>query len=345
MKKALAICLTDTHAHQNNIDVQESVWKQVVGHAKKLDIKKIIHLGDFVVDRKSQSLQVLDHLSWVKNYVLDNDMSLIGITGNHDKVALESTSAYPNLYDDVGFKIIEEEHELKLSDNICVWLLPYFPESGSYKERVKSISDRLDESKFNIIGSHIGVSGGLSHKNATINKEVPAGIFKKFNLGIFGHYHNKNLVEHEFDCDLWYIGSTHAANYGEDNDKGFTVIYDDGSIEFINSEFTKFETISIDVNDVDGKWMSETKKYISEGNVNVRVIVTGDESELKKIKKQMFSEIGVKKLKLNTDSVAIRNEDDRVVFVSLDKDTVIKEYKKFSVSQEIDSSLGLEYLV
>ena len=76
----------------------------------------------------------------------------------------------------------------------------------------------------------------------------------------------------------------------------------------------------------------------------MRVIVTGDESELKKVKKQKFSDIGVKKLQLSVDSVGLEVAKC-TDFVSLDKEAVIKGYKKFCINQEIDPEFGLEYLV
>ena len=190
---------------------------------------------------------------------------------------------------------------------------------------------------------HQGINGGLSHKNATVNKELPTGMFEAFDTVLVGHYHNRNLVEHDGDNDIWYTGSTYAANYGEDNDKGFTIIYDDGSIEFHQTDFPRYETLSVDITEIDGKWLSTTKKHIASSGANIRVIVTGDESELKKVKKQKFSDIGVKKLQLNVDSVGLEAKVSRS-FVSLDKETVLKEYSKFCVSQEIDPDFGISYL-
>jgi exonuclease SbcD len=344
MRKPIGIGLADTHAHDNNLKLQVSIWKQAVELAKKLDVDKLFHLGDWVVERKAQSLGVLEHLEEMKEYVKYHNLELIGISGNHDKTNQESIFAYPNLYGGSGFHIVEDFHEEIISEDLSVWFLPYFPEMGTYPDKVEMIKKMMNKDKRNILITHIGVNGGLAHESATINKEVSAGLFEGFYSVQIGHFHNRNLVEHDGTAIIWYVGSTHAANYGEDNEKGFTIFYDDGSIEFHNAEFPKFETIKVDVEEVDGKWLSETKKYIKETGINVRVIVTGDESELKKIKKQKFSDIGVKKLKLNAESVAIRGEDNKVVFVSLDKKAVKKLYKKFSVNNEIDPSFGLEYL-
>lgn len=341
MKKSIRLCLTDTHVNNNNLDLQESIWLQAIEVCKSKNINVIHHLGDFVTNRKAQSLAVLEHLMWIKSLLLENNISLIGITGNHDRTNLESVFAYPNIFNDKNFKIVEESYQEVVGD-IEFTFLSYFPETGSYKERFNKI--RVDDTKFTVLHTHIGISGGLSHKNATINKEVPSDMFGDFDLVTSGHYHNRNKVDNDVNTDIWYIGSAYAANYGEDNDKGFTIIYDDGSIEFHQTDFPKYETISVDVTEVDGKWLSSTKKSIAASGSNVRVIVTGDESELKKVKKQKFSDIGVKKLQLSVDTVDVLDVKSSTTFVSLNKETAIKEYKKFCVKQELDPDFGLEYL-
>ena len=343
MKKAIALHLTDTHANNNNLDLQESIWLQATRVCKELKIKHICHGGDWVTSRKAQSLAVLEHMVWIKDLLKKNNIDLIGITGNHDKTNQESVFAYPNLLDEECFSIIEESYCMNISAKVDIYFISYFPELGSFKERFENIRI-MDPKKKSILVCHQGINGGLSHKNATINKELPTGMFDAFDTVLVGHYHNRNLVEHDGDNDIWYTGSTYAANYGEDNDKGFTIIYDDGSIEFHQTDFPRYETISVDVTEIDGKWLSTTKKHIASTGTNVRVIVTGDESELKKVKKQKFSDIGVKKLQLNIDSVGLIDPRGSATYVSLDKETVRREYSKFCVSQEIDSYFGISYL-
>ena len=345
-RKPITLCLTDTHASDNNLNLQESIWAQAVELCKKLKIKRIRHLGDFVHTRKSQSLAVLKHLLWIRSYLKDEGIDFLGITGNHDRTNLESSFSYPTLLGDKGFDIVDI-FKVEIIGNIRISHLSYFPEEGSYKEKLLSLIATLEKDSdkyFDILHTHIGISGGLSHKNATINKEIPIQCFEFFDRVNSGHYHNANELENDFGTSINYIGSSHATNYGEDNNKGFTIIYDDGSIEFINSEFPKFETIDVDVSEISGKWLSNTKKHIASSGNNVRLIVSGDESDLKKLKKQKFSDIGIKKVIRKNDNVSIESVDDTVAFVSLDKKAALKEYRKFCINQEIDPSFGLGYL-
>lgn len=347
-KKALAIHLTDTHATDNNLKLQESIWKQAVELSVSNGRCDIFHGGDWVTARKAQSLEVLEHLVWVRDLLQKKNINLIGISGNHDKTSQESVFAYPNLLNNEMFELVDETHTEHF-DNARATFMSYFPEEGTCKERIKKLISDLEMSHVDgikeIFICHQGFNGGLSHKNATSNKELPIEILEFFDTVLIGHYHNRNNIENDFDTDIWYTGSTHANNYGEDNEKGFTIIYDDGSIEFINAEFPKYETIQVDISDIDGKWMKQTKNHINDSGNNVRLIITGDESELKKVKPAKFSEIGIKQLKKNSDNIAIRDESNKVVFVSLDKETVIKEYKKFAVEIEIeDVEFGVEYL-
>jgi len=343
-RKPIAICITDTHAHSNNIEIQENIWNQLFVLAKERGIKRVFHLGDMVHARKAQPLNVLKHLNWIKENIKDRSLDFTGICGNHDKVSLESLFAYPTLYDSDGFNVVEETQELQINDGLSIWFMSYFPETTTAPKILSEMSLRVKKSKKNILCAHQGISGGLSHENATINKELPAESFKAFDLSLLGHYHNANVVEHNGSHEIRYIGSSHATNYGEDNNKGFTIIYDDGSIESINSEFPKFETIDIEVSEISGKWLSNTKKHIASSGNNVRLIVSGDESDLKKLKKQKFSDIGIKKVIRKNDNVSIESVDDKVAFVSLDKKDALKEYRKFCINQEIDPSFGLGYL-
>ena len=343
-KRAVALMITDTHATSNNIWLQESIWNQFFEKAEELGVSTLLHGGDMVHARKSQPLEVLKHLSWIKESVIDNGFELIGLSGNHDLVNQEDVFSYPTLLDDDDFQIIDQSYQYKVNDNLSIWFLAYFPEKGSYKDRIEKIKMNMDMGKKNILVSHISVNGGLAHKNATTNKEVPADLFDDFDKVLLGHFHNRNRVDYD-NVDIHYVGSAFANNYGEDNEKGFTIIYDDGSIEFVNAKFPKYETIQADISEIDGKWMKQTKNHIQDSGNNVRLIVTGDESELKKLKPAKFSEIGIKQLKKNSDNIAIRDESNKVVFVSLDKETVIKEYKKFAVEIEIeDVEFGVEYL-
>ena len=84
------------------------VVKKLIDRVNKLDVKKILHGGDFVTARKAQSLEVLEHLVWVKNTVINSGLSLIGIAGNHDKTDQESVFSYPKLLNDERFKIVDD---------------------------------------------------------------------------------------------------------------------------------------------------------------------------------------------------------------------------------------------
>ena len=347
-KKAIAIHLTDTHATDSNLKIQESIWKQAVALSVANGRCNIFHGGDWVTARKAQSLEVLEHLVWIKDLCGEERIKLTGVSGNHCKTNQESVFAYPNLLNDDSFHIVDETHT-EVFGKVRVSFMSYFPEDGSCRDKIERLVDKLKTTKKKgvkeIFVCHQGFNGGLSHKNATSNKELPIEILEFFDVVLIGHYHNRNKIENDFSTDVWYTGSTHANNYGEDNEKGFTIIYDDGSIEFVNAEFPKYETIKVELSDIDGKWMKQTKNHIKDSGNNVRLIITGDESELKKVKTAKFSDIGVKKLKKNSDSVTMRDENNKIVFVSLDKETVIKEYKKFAAEIEIsDVEFGIEYL-
>lgn len=341
-KYAEWLALTDTHATDGNLVDQEDTWRQAVEECKKRNIKKIAHLGDWVTERKSQSLAVMKHIKWIRDLLKKNNISLIGLSGNHDKTDQEDIFSYATINEAENFKIIDNYYT-EIGKIVNISYISYFPELGSFQSKLQDLKDSLDETKVNILLFHEGVNGGLSHKNATSNKEVAAGIFEGFDVALSGHYHNRNKVEYD-KVDIQYIGSPRPTNFGEDNNKGFTIIYSDGSYEFTIAKFSKYETVEVDFSDIDGKFMSTLKKKIASENPNIRLEISGDKSDLLTVKKKKFAEIGVEKLILENNEVSIKGESKKVEFVNLDKDTIISEYEEFCKKIEISPDLGLSYM-
>ena len=339
-KQPIGVVLTDTHLTKNNTADVEEIWLQGIDLAEELKINKIYHGGDIVTAREAQPLNVLLSIQKSLRDLAEAGMQVDAILGNHDLVNQEAFEGYPSIFNCSHFKVHGESYSYD-HGTVVVHMLSYFPEKGSYKDRLETLKTNIVPGKKNILITHIGVNGGLSHANATINKEVPAGIFDGFDKVLIGHYHNQCQIE---GYEIYYIGSTHQQNFGEDVNKGFTVIYDDGSHEFVKSDMPEYHTYHKNVEEADSKFLKELKNLKESTQNHIRVVLTGDESKLKSVDKKAFAEAGVNRLQLKDESVAIRKDDQESTFVNYDKEQLIKEYELFSVDQEIDSELGLDYL-
>lgn len=340
MTKPLCLVLTDSHEDKDNIDNIENLWDKAIDICLTHNIKIIYHAGDIFTERAAQPLEVLISMYRIINKLIKHGIILNAIPGNHDKTNLESEWSYLSIFDCDNFRVWSDYYVEDLTKDIRVFMLPYFPELGSYPNRLEALKTKVG-SGINILITHIGVNGGLAHENATTNKEVSAKIFDAFDKVMIGHYHNRHKVKgHE----IYYIGSTHQQNFGEDENKGFTLLYEDGSHQHIPSDMTIFKTIEVDADSIDKEFLEGIKREKNSTNSKIRLVVHGDESAIKSIDKKSIAACGVDKLKLNSESLSIRQEEKEVTFVNFDKAELIKEYKVFSTDQEIDSKVGLEYL-
>ncbi len=68
-----------------------------------------------------------------------------------------------------------------------------------------------------------------------------------------------------------YVGSTDPRNFGEDNEKGVTIIYNDGSHEFVNLQFKPFVTVDLIGEDLTSELLSKVQAKAAEAHVRLRV--------------------------------------------------------------------------
>lgn len=345
-KKPIALVMTDSHKHRENIRQVEDIEEQAIALCKAHGIDRLFHGGDMVTARQAQPLSVLSSILRFRDRLLSEGIRIDIIEGNHDKTDLEDTEGYISIFSTDTFRVhgTASSHHFPGTD-VVLHMLPYFPETGTYVERLTALTDSLDLSRYNILLTHVGINGGLAHESASTNKEVPAECFAGFDKVLVGHYHNRCRVEAE--NEIHYVGSTHPQNFGEDNEKGFTLIYSDGSHEYVRARFTEYHTLTLDVAEADLKFLKNLKKRIDQTGDRVRVVLTGDESRLRAVDKRAFADAGVSKLKLLEDTVDFDGSGEgtpQAAYHNFTKQDIIKEYKVFSLANELSPELGLEYL-
>jgi len=86
-----------------------------------------------------------------------------------------------------------------------------------------------------------------NNDGSIVEGDVEESYFDSFDLVASGHYHDWS----EIGENIVYFRSAYQANFGEDDNKGFTVVYDDCSLEYIQSKFPIYRKIIIDMNDTE----------------------------------------------------------------------------------------------
>jgi len=182
--------------------------------------------------------------------------------------------------------------------------------------------------KVSFLITHIAVNGVRNNDGTVVEDAVEPDILSRYTKVLVGHYHNVSRV----GKNVFYTGAAYQGDFGENiQDKGFTVIYDDGSLAHVQTDFPKFRSVEVQATD------RETLRNVIEkftdsqkdGGDRVRIKILGKRSECEKINVQQIRDAGIE-YKFCTD------EETTVVEVScsegvttFDKSKITREFLQF----------------
>lgn len=334
-----AIAITDTHFSKENLEEVINIFEQCKGLALRCKVKHVFHLGDIFTNRVGQSLQTLLAFKTVLESYEAAGLILVGIPGNHDKTDLDSDDSYLDIFDGGAFALLKRKSTLQLP-NIDFHFLPYYHKI--YSQELNAIRI-LDDDKINILCTHQAINGVKNNDGTEVTDCESPEEFSKFDKVLVGHYHNASKIGN----NIHYIGSSHQSNFGETiSDKGFTIIYNDGSLAKYKSKFKKYIKIKLDVNDIDSI-ESALKLVDDHEEANYRFIFGGDKTDLDNLNLTKFTERGIQVLfensEMNSEILKAENEE----LLQFDKGSLTKHLIKFSKLQNIESSkrnVGLKFM-
>lgn len=345
MKKPLTIISTDWHLSKNNIDQVKDLVRQKIELAHKLGIKKIISGGDIFNSRKAQEQSVLNAFGEILDEIEDADLKLWSIVGNHDKVDLDNESSYLTEFKHhPGFILIEYYGALYFGENedrTSFTLLSFFKDE-KYKTYLSEIIENSPKYKNHFLVSHQAVTGVRNNDGSLVENNLKLSDFQKFDTVFMGHYHNRSKVG-----NVRYIGSLCQNNFGEDTEKGFIVVYDDGSYEFVQSKFKKFEKIIFDLDKTSVKEFKHQIQSIRHqiNDSNIRIELTGGDEKLSSVNfddvKEMGFDVKLKRKDIEAH-IEVAEEGGKLEF---NTESILKEFDSFCDQEEIkDKEIGFKYL-
>ena len=338
-RKPITVLLKDTHLKEDNITLVESIFIQAIELCQVRGIKKISHAGDFFTSRKAQSLDILNAADRIFRRIRECGIDMDIIPGNHCKTSLTDMSSYLDIFREVVHVI--PEYECIVIEGISLHFLPYFKEDEGYIDRLLAIKQDLDKSKKNVLITHIAVNGVANNDRSLVENNLTKDLFDDFDMTFIAHYHDESWIGDK----IHYFPSNYQANYGETTKKGFTILYDDLSTEFIESVFPKYIQVKLDI--ADQEKIKEAQLKYKNSPDNVRFIFLGEEAELKSVNKEKFAELGIE-VTFNKDSAVPMNADDLVKkagSVSFDRSNINEAFETFCQTKHIeDNSIGKSYL-
>lgn len=336
MKEAIAILSTDKHVTPSNLPEMYDLFRQEIALAKERNIPYIIWLGDIFNSRESQRQEVLTFLSNILIDYKTAGLEIYCLPGNHDKTDYNSYDSFLDCFILAPhFHLLKEASSFMLG-GIKFDSVPFFNEE-KWLEEFNKISKK-DAGK--ILLSHIAVDGSINNDGSKVNSDkIKPSIFSHYKSVFLGHYHNAQKV----GKNIFHLPSTRQNNFGEDNEKGFTILYDDFSTEFIKSKFIEFKKYYIDLDDSSVDEAIKLAKNIKKENVRISFEFSGSDDKLRSLDKKFFINLGIS---VSTKNKEVEIGDTEYVeeVKKMTEDDIIEHFKRFCKKNNYSFNEGIKYL-
>jgi len=319
-------CLvTDTHLRDDNIELVEDIFEQAIDIAIKHQLSSIKHGGDFFDNRKHQTERTLQAAKRIFGRFEEEEIELDIIPGNHDKSDYKSEDRYLDIYANYPFVNVIKDWRIFHSRGFVLHMVPFFCEKTTYSKYLDLAFLNYVEGRKNILLTHVGVNGVLTNDDEEVSELIDKKSFKQFDKVLVGHYHDTQTID-----NITYIGSTYQKNYGEDDKKGATLLFDDGTIEQVRFKFPTFKTVKVDLAECTEEQIVElTKGDVEDENASVRVKIKGTKEQIAALNRNNLSRIGLDVKTESHDPVVDISYMDHE-FKGFNKDLILEEWEPFS---------------
>lgn len=338
------LLLNDIHISKDNIPAFTANWQEAIEICREMGIREIAIGGDLFFSRAAQTLDVLLAVHDALLTAASHDIHVTLAEGNHDLVNQESIRGYCHVFDQHPNVAVCDEY---VSLSVCadcrfvLHMMGYFPEDGSFCTRLDRLKEEaLDPSRLNFLYIHEGINGALAQPS---ERELPTKIFEVFDKVFVGHYHNRCIIP---KTRIEYIGSSRQHNFGEDEEKGYTVIYSDGTHEFIKNRVnTRYKVLDVSAERTGLHLMDELREIDADGRYKVKVRVHAPQAAMKSVDKAALLEAGATKVELIADDEEMLEASSSSLFEKFDSRHIRETYEEFCREKQIeDVTVGLEYL-
>lgn len=242
MSKPKAVLISDIHYNITTLPVADAALRQAVSKANELRVPLIIagDLHDTKANLRGECVSAM-----LETFKLANERPYL-LIGNHDRInekSVEHSLTFLERYANIVNRHRYGKSHTKLWGSME--LIPYHHDPEELRRRLKNTTPG------STLIMHQGINGSNSGEyiqdKSAINKEDVAD----FRV-ISGHYHTRQDIKigrpGEGAVGLWsYIGNPYTLNFGEANDpeKGFQILMDDGTLEFVPTNLRKHVVIEM----------------------------------------------------------------------------------------------------
>lgn len=338
-KEAIGVFITDTHLDRDNGELVKSIFDQLIEVCRKYGTTRVFHGGDVFTNRSGQPLQCLTDWKDILEKLKENGIQIFVIPGNHDKTDAESDKSYLDVYSGIGMRLFRRCGYIIVPDCVVAFM-PYYSDSRwleEFNELEEKIADELiehdiDESYNRILITHMGFDGVRNNDGSEVENDLKPSLFKDWTKVLVGHYHNAS----ELTKNVVYAGSAYQGNYGENiTDKGFTVVYSDGSTEFVPSKFPKYIREDIEATDKD-TLRNVLEKYDGETYDHIRIVFHGRKTDCEKINiSDIQTRYGIDCKFVSTEEKEAIEMSEGDSVLEYNKQSLTRDFVKFCADNEI----------
>ena len=330
-KRAVGILVNDIHLDKDNGELVKDIFVQLNRLCAEYDVNRIFCGGDVFTNRSGQPLQCLTDWKEILIFLSRNQIELHVIPGNHDKTDSDDEKSYLDVFSEPCVKLYR--HGVYVGIDGCGFaFIPYFKDEKWLEEYQKIIGGRPNFEITNFLITHSGFDGVVNNDGSKVSSIIKPSMFEKWSKVLIGHYHNASKLAE----NVIYTGSAYQNNYGENiTDKGFTILFNDGSIKFVPSKFPKYikEVIAADDKET---LMNLLEKYEGETYDHIRFVFRGKKTDCQKINiAEIQGKYGIDCKFESTEMAEAMEISESDNVLSFDKTAITKDFLKFCADNEI----------
>ena len=203
---------------------------------KKVDL--IIHSGDLFEQPKPPIKALLTAQAGFMK-LLNNNIPVYVIAGNHDKLQRSDSSIPQELYENENFHILSPNKTTVYNDELFIGGISFIGSSNQemINKALNIIKDKSEGYKYKILVLHGGTEKNFKLNPEFDNETIPYG----FDYYAMGHIHNR-IVDSFHEATLSYPGSTEMRSANELNDyrrngKGYNIVtFDEDNEKIVSVE-------------------------------------------------------------------------------------------------------------
>jgi len=335
MKQPLAIIFNDCHLKTGNEQDILDAFDYMLEYARQNIIERVIFAGDLFDSRTFQRQKVLLTLDTMLSKLSELNIESDWIPGNHDKSLYNSFDSFLDVFSHHPNVTLHRSISDIYIDGVEITLLPFFSDD--------MLIPMLEEHKgSDILISHFEMQGSTNLGRTSEKTSINQKLLKKWKKTYLGHYHNW----HEISKDIVHLPSFIQGSFGEDSNKGFTVLYEDLSYRLVQGRFKSFNKIVINLDKEDNSYIKSLIEEHKNSSDTIRFEFIGEESKLKALDKTMFKDTGID-IKLKYEQKFEFNDSDidvPDVIERFDKGQIEESFKEFCEDKGYDLKEGQRIL-